>query len=365
MSILRNYLDSLDKLSMRILFLGETYRADAKTWITGIEKVSGFKIVTAEIPTVNFKPIRVIQSIYFVLYLLWGNLTKVKYDLVLSERSTSYGFFTLFVSAKIRIVAQQGISDIYPNTFISRGYKKILQRITYKHVDFVHSWGNAMVPAMLKSGLNPIKILVLPKGIDFSKFYFTDHFISGMPNELTAIVTRSLSKDYDHHVIIKAVDILKKSGIRLKLIIIGDGPLNDHLQYLTKKLNIVDQINFIGRIDNGELPHYLSQSHLYLSTPVTEGASSSLMEAMAAGCFPIVTNLPGNKSFIENGKNGILVEVGSPKSLADAILSLNDKFCKKAVIYNRLYAEQKMNREKNMQIFWTKYISLLKNKIVE
>jgi glycosyltransferase involved in cell wall biosynthesis len=225
----------------------------------------------------------------------------------------------------------------------------------------VHSWGNAMVPAMLKSGLNPIKILVLPKGIDFSKFYFTNHFISGMPNELTAIVTRSLSKDYDHHVIIKAVDILKKIGIRLKLIIIGDGPLNDQLQYLTKKFNIDDQINFIGRIDNAELPHYLSQSHLYLSTPVTEGASSSLMEAMAAGCFPIVTNLPGNKSFIENGKNGILVDVGSPKSLADAILKLNNKFCEKAVIYNRLYAEQKMNKEANMQLFWNKYKELVFN----
>jgi glycosyltransferase involved in cell wall biosynthesis len=348
--------------AMKILFLGETYRADAQTWIKGIEEASGCKIDTDEIMTIRFKPVRAIQAFLFIGRLLWGRFFGPKYDIVLAERSTSYGFFSLFTNARIKVVAQQGISDIYPNTFLSRGYKKILQRLVYKNVDLIHAWGNAMVPAMLKSGADPKKIVVCPKGIDLSRYYFTDHFSNNKPYELRAIVTRALAADYDHHVIIKAVALLRSKGINLRVDIVGDGPLKDNLISLSKQLFVDDLIHFLGRIPNEELPNYLANCPLYISMPITEGASSSLMEAMASGCFPIVTDLPGNKSFISNGLNGLLAHRSSHSSLEEKIIWTfeNSEFLEKAVRENRRFAAESLSRDQNMQLFFKRYSDIIK-----
>jgi glycosyltransferase involved in cell wall biosynthesis len=273
----------------------------------------------------------------------------------------------LFTNAKIKVVAQQGISDIYPNTFFSRGYKVILQRLVYKKVDLIHAWGNAMVPAMLKSGAGPKKIVVLPKGIDLGRYYFTDHFSHNKPFELRAIVTRALASDYNHHIIIQAVAELKKKGVDLDVDIVGDGPLKDYLILLSKELNVDDRIHFLGRIPNEELPKYLAKSPLYISTPITEGASSSLMEAMASGCFPIVTNISGNKSFIKNGKNGFLVEVNSVDSLVEALeyATSRKELLANATIINMEYAVKNLDRGLNMRLFFEDYINCLNTRAID
>ena len=45
---------------------------------------------------------------------------------------------------------------------------------------------------------------------------------------------------------------------------------------------------------------------MYVSIPNTDGTSISLLEAMAYGCLPVVSDLPANREWIENGVNGIV-----------------------------------------------------------
>jgi glycosyltransferase involved in cell wall biosynthesis len=348
---------------VKILFLGETYRADAQTWIQGIQKESGILIDTDEIKTIKQRPIRIIQSFFFIFRLLWGKFFGPKYDIVLAERSTSYGFFALFTNAKVKIIAQQGISDIFPLTEISKFYKRILQRAVYTRVDLIHAWGNAMVPAMLKSGANPNNIMVLAKGLDLSRYTFVNHLAQN-PLPLKAIVTRSLEKDYQHWNIIDAVSILKSKGILLEVNIVGGGSLLEILQQRAIDKGVSELIHFLGRIPNDELPKLLTQCPLYISVPTTEGVSSSLFEAMAAGCFPIVTDLPGNRAFIHPNQNGNLVPVNNAQALANAIekfLENPDQY-EAAIVNNRKLIDDKVDREKNMKVFWEKYQKLVKNK---
>jgi glycosyltransferase involved in cell wall biosynthesis len=348
---------------MKILFLGETYRADAQTWIQGIQKESGISIDTDEIKTIKNRFVRVIQSIFFIVRLIWGRFFGPKYDIVLAERSTSYGFFTLFTNAKVKIVAQQGITDIFPTTGISKYYKRILQRLVYTRADLVHAWGHAMVPAMLKSGANPNSIMVLAKGLDLSRYTFVNQLAQN-PLPLKAIVTRSLEKDYQHWNIIDAVSILKSKGILLEVNIVGGGSLLKMLQQKAIDKGVTELIHFLGRIPNEELPKLLTQCPLYLSVPTTEGVSSSLFEAMAAGCFPIVTDLPGNRAFIHPNQNGNLVPVNNAQALANAIEKFieNPHQFEAAIIQNRKLIDDKVDREKNMKVFWAKYQDLVKNK---
>lgn len=344
---------------MKILFLGETYRADAKTWIEGIETFSGAKIDTMEVP---FSPKRWKRISLFLLFLvqLIRLRTQKSFDIVLAERATSYGFFSLLVKARVKVVAQQGITDAFPEEGFTGLYKRFFQRSVYKNVDLIHAWGHVMTYAMLESGAAPSKIMVLPKGINLQRYTFSEkHEFNSTP---IGIVTRSLSDIYRHDIILQSLAILKEKGIEVKLRVVGDGVLMEDLKLLAKNLQISNQVMFLGRVDNDKLPVLLNDSDFYVAIPETEGVSASLFEAMAGGCFPIVTDLPSNRAFIRPGQNGLLVPSGDAQKLADAIelfLASRSKFTE-YVRENRAYIESEVDFNKNMEIIWSRYQQLLK-----
>jgi glycosyltransferase involved in cell wall biosynthesis len=340
-----------------ILFLGETYRADAQTWIKGIEAASGLRVDTLEVKGTSTRFERILAFLGFGWQIIILNLTR-SYDLVLAERATSYGFFSLLVKAKKRIVAQQGITDAWPESGFSGFYKRILQRIVYARVDLIHAWGDVMVPAMIASQADPRKILVLPKGIDLAKYQMG---IKKEPH--LAIVTRSFTEVYHHADILDALALLNRHGWPIHLLLVGDGNLADRLRKKTEELNLLNQVTFTGRIPNSELPDLLKRASIYLSVPETEGVSASLFEAMATGCFPIVTDLPGTRAFIRNGENGFLVPVNSPLELVTALTSYleNQEVFNEAVVANRLFIEEKVNLQKNMSLIWQRYLGLFQN----
>ncbi|RIW12258.1 glycosyltransferase [Algoriphagus lacus] len=343
---------------MRILFLGETYRADAQTWIKGIEKASGIKLETKELPKTGGRAARIIKAFGFLLSL---GLSKKQYDITLAERATSYGFFSLLVKSKVRIVAQQGISDAFPETGFAGWYKRILQRAIYTRADLIHAWGYVMTYAMLESGAAPSRILVKPKGLNLNLFrYFSERSEAF----ITAVVTRSLYDIYRHHEILEALAILRKKGIIVHCIMIGDGAEKEKLIDQTSSLGLGDQVHWMGRVPNDELPLQLAKAQLYIAIPETEGVSASLFEAMACGCFPIVTDLPANRAFITSGQNGLLVQVGNPQDLAQKIelYTANPSRFSPFLQSNRKFIEKNCNLEVNMKEFYLTYQKLINQK---
>ncbi|MDI1323125.1 MAG: glycosyltransferase [Algoriphagus sp.] len=343
---------------MKILFLGETYRADAQTWIKGIESASGVKIQTKELPKSGSRISRVFQAFSFFLNLFFSKET---YDITLAERATSYGFFSLLVNSKIRVVAQQGITDAFPEVGFAGWYKRIFQRAIYTRADLIHAWGYVMTYAMLESGAAPAKIKVLPKGLNLDNFAF---YPETENRKHTAIVTRSLFDIYRHEEILEAIFILKNLGILLDCIMIGTGEREETLKEKTIHLGLQEHIKWIGRIPNDELPNYLGQAQIYIAVPETEGVSASLFEAMACGCFPIVTDLPANRAFIRHGENGLLVPVGKPNLLANEIAKylMNSKSFRKGIIENRGFIERNCDLKRNMSSFYQTYQTLVNQK---
>lgn len=338
---------------MKILFLGETYRADAITWIRGIENSSGVSIETAEIESSKTRFGRLGNAFSFFLKLIRDRVHS-SYDLVLAERSTSYGLFSLLVKAKVRVVAQQGITDAYPETGFSGFYKRRIQNHVYRKVDIIHAWGAVMLEAMVRSGTSLNKIVVRPKGIDLDNYSSRNPILKKIPS---GIVTRSLSDVYHHEVILEAVHLLKKRGVPFRCIIVGDGPLRGQLEKLAGQLDILDLVDFKGRIPNDQLPRELRESEFYISMPETEGVSASLFEAMACGCLPIVTDLRANRQFIKSRKNGFLVPVNQPEVLCDMIhqaITDYDSFLP-GIRENRRFVENEADLKKNMAYFYSVY----------
>lgn len=347
----------------RILFLGETYRADAITWMNGLKEFGDFEIVTWELQTSSngVNRIKRLFELAKAILTIKSIVKKFNPDMVIAERTTSYGYLAAISGLKPMAIAQQGITDLWPYNSPLYIFKKKLQNYAFKKADLIHAWGNSMAEHMKESNVNMDKVMILPKGINLDFFQFNDASDSTMIN---AVATRALEPEYRHDLILKAFSIIKQHDIPFKLTIIGDGTELKKLKLLAKGLKIENEVNFVGKIKNNDIPKFLQQANFYISTPITEGVSSSLFEAMACGCFPIVSDLPGNRSWIQQKVNGILVSIENEFNLAQELewASLNNDFTKKAIIQNRKFVEESASYKINMQKIALTYHDLINSK---
>jgi glycosyltransferase involved in cell wall biosynthesis len=236
--------------------------------------------------------------------------------------------------------------------------KKNIQHYAFEKADLIHAWGPVMTISMKEANVDMEKVLVLPKGVDLAQFKNPKNNSS---EKLTAIVTRSLMPEYRHDVILKAFGILNKKGIDFELTIVGDGKLLPQLKELTTKMNIENKVIFTGRIPNTALPELLQKSNFYISMPITEGVSASLFEAMASHCYPVVTDIPGNQSWIKHRENGQLVTIDDAEMLAQEIVWAfeNKVYLNAAILKNRKFVEDNADYKTNMKIIAEKYHNLI------
>jgi glycosyltransferase involved in cell wall biosynthesis len=279
-------------------------------------------------------------------------------DMVIAERTTSYGFLAALSGVKPIAIAQQGRTDLWPENSVLLPFKKVLQNYAFKKATLIHAWGPVMAISMAKANVDMEKVLVLPKGIDLTKF---ENKNAANPGKITAIVSRSLMPEYRHDIILEAFAILNNKGIDFALTIVGEGTQRAVLKNLAKKLNIENKVLFTGRIPNTELPKLLQASGFYISMPITEGVSASLFEAMASNCYPIVSDIPGNQSWIQHRKNGQLIALDDSKMLAEELLwSFENKNHRdEATLVNRKFVENNADYKINMKTIANRYHELI------
>lgn len=100
----------------------------------------------------------------------------------------------------------------------------------------------------------------------------------------------------------------------------GHGPLHDSLDTLRHELGLEGDVRFLGERDDTAR---LMQAADFLVLPsMMEGMSNVLMEAMAAGCPVIASDVGGNPELVEDGVTGLLFPDNDHARLAEAILRL-------------------------------------------
>ncbi|MFH7013060.1 glycosyltransferase family 4 protein [Flavobacterium sp. FlaQc-52] len=347
-------------MKRKILFLGESYRADAITWMKGLKEFGDFEICTWELKTPNNTKLNRFKRIAEYLFAplsIRKIIRQEKPDMVIAERTTSYGFLAALSGAKTIAIAQQGRTDLWPEGSVLLPLKKIIQKYAFKKAHLIHAWGPVMTISMKEIGVDMSKVLVLPKGIDLSLFTPS----TSNSTKIEAIVTRSLQPEYRHDSILKAFSIVHQKGFDFTLTIVGDGTRLTYLKDLASILQIENKVVFTGRIPNTELPKLLQQSNIYISMPITEGVSASLFEAMACHCYPVVSDIPGNQSWITHRKNGQLITIDDVEKLAKELIWSfeNPESRNQAVLQNRKFVEENANYNSNMKMIADKYHELL------
>ena len=83
-----------------------------------------------------------------------------------------------------------------------------------------------------------------------------------------------------------------------------------------------DNVNLIGALNHDDLEGWFQKSMFYILGSHKEGGSISLIEAMACGCIPIVTDIPASAKMIKYGASGFLFEPGNKNELIEKFRNL-------------------------------------------
>lgn len=102
--------------------------------------------------------------------------------------------------------------------------------------------------------------------------------------------------------------------------IVGDGPLRERLERLAKSLGLSNKINFTGSVS--DVPAYLREADVYVSTSLYEGMAVATLEAMAWGVPVIASDVPGNRAVVRNGETGLLYKLDDIAGLGRAIIAV-------------------------------------------
>ena len=133
------------------------------------------------------------------------------------------------------------------------------------------------------------------------------------------ISIRTLSPLYNIECIIKAFKVVKKACPSARLTIVGDGPSRDSLEQFVRSESIQD-VTFVGRVDNARIYEYLNQSDIMLSAPRIDNMPVSVLEGFNAGLLVISSNVGGVPYMIEDEVNGLLFESNNSMALAEKMM---------------------------------------------
>lgn len=87
----------------------------------------------------------------------------------------------------------------------------------------------------------------------------------------------------------------------------ASGPGTGDLVRLAAERGVAGRVEFTGMLGPAALARSYQRAALFASVPVSDGTSVSLLEAMAAGCMPVLSDLPANREWVTDGRNGVLV----------------------------------------------------------
>lgn len=139
------------------------------------------------------------------------------------------------------------------------------------------------------------------------------------PGDTTRIVApRGLQPVYDPDTIIDAIALLPDDN-KFEVVLRGDGESVSRYNEVIRQKSLADIITICERTSHHEYLNLLTSHDIYISASLSDSTSVSLLEAMALGLYPIVSDIEGNHEWISHGDNGLLFEPQNPQDLASAI----------------------------------------------
>ncbi len=111
----------------------------------------------------------------------------------------------------------------------------------------------------------------------------------------------------------------ENSGVKLRLDILGDGPLLEECRRAVESSGARESIQLCGWVSHEEIFDYLKSWHFFILPSDTEGLPNSLLESMAFGVVPIASPAGAIPDVVTDGQNGIIIKSNDEVTIGSAL----------------------------------------------
>lgn len=167
--------------------------------------------------------------------------------------------------------------------------------------------------------LNPKKISHIVSPVSYPDYLERDYFKEGRLNIGYAARLTLEDKDKRTDYLIPLIKLLEKSDLNYCFQIAGEGEYKKVLEDYVNKNHLEKRIIIKGLIEREKMVDFWKTQDVFINVSDSEGNCMSMMEAMAQGVVPILTDVSGVRDIVENTKNGFIVNCGDINSIKEYI----------------------------------------------
>jgi glycosyltransferase involved in cell wall biosynthesis len=215
---------------------------------------------------------------------------------------------------------------IYP--LIKKPWKKIVENAKYTITPSKFLQGKIL--EITKKG----NFIVIPNGIDKEKF-------KPMKKEKKILVVARL---FENKGVQDILDTLKSIDLHdWKVDIVGEGPYRDFLEKKARENGIKDKVKFHGWIDNNsiKMKELYGKAKIFISASWFESFGLTVLEAIQASCYPLLSDIEGHKQF--DLKESNYFKLGDSQELSIKIKDLIESKMPIIIIDNKFYLKNIVN----------------------
>jgi glycosyltransferase involved in cell wall biosynthesis len=135
---------------------------------------------------------------------------------------------------------------------------------------------------------------------------------------------RGLEPIYEPERVLRAFAAVVAVQPSAQLVVANEGSLRAAMEALARGLGLADRVRFVGRLDAVAQAAEYDAARWFLSLPRSDSVSVSVLEAMAHGCWPILSDLPANRELAEAGPSVTVLDPDEVQELPHRLQSLLD-----------------------------------------
>jgi glycosyltransferase involved in cell wall biosynthesis len=238
-------------------------------------------------------------------------------DVVSAQELGSYG--PLGILCGVRPVAASAWgTDVLLEPDWSWLHRKRIQFVL-KRADLVTSMADHMTARIVALGGDRARVIVNHFGVDESVFTSTTR-PPRPPDDVVLIHTRHFKPVYNFEQLLAALPVVFEALPRARLVFLSDGALRPKVEAQVREMDLAERVSFLGSVPLAEVAAQLRDADIFVTTSRSDGANISLLEGLAAGCFPVVADIPATRQWLEAGAVGLSVPLDDAAALAESII---------------------------------------------
>ncbi len=222
-------------------------------------------------------------------------------DLLHAHFLTSNGLVAAMSGFHPLVVSARG-SDVHFS--MKRRLRRAMIRFVMRRADLVNPVSEELAAKIARLGISPAKTVCLTQGIDLARFAGLRRVPRSGPVRM--ICTRKLQHPYQPITIVEALANVSRGGLDFHFTFAAGGRDDRLVQDLVERHGLAGRVTFLGGYAAAALPGLLAASDVYVSASLWDGTSPALLEAMAAGVYPVVTDCPANREWLRGDGDGVL-----------------------------------------------------------